>query len=447
MIASSSLRSPSARHLSSLSSLALVLGCFGCGDATAPARAPSAPSRPGLTQEEIAARFEELLARENGPFGKHEVAFLDGKVQGKVEAASKPTVDCEGASCDVTLDMGRDADGDPSSIVCTVTTEVAAFGPLVAALVHEANKTEIPTLTTRATSEGLAVSFVTDAVGQVDDNVVVTTPKAAALYGRGYTAICHDRMPGGRKTFERVVGELFDSLRANDATSKRGLFAAGFHTRAGERENGFRFDLVASRDGETRGYQEVSVHFALESAEGSWKAYDAIGVVVRDAAGNVEDMRRRVWIHGVGPIQLSAKPSEDKKMRVKLEAGNAINAIELTPPAKASTEVWSAPDLLAVSNGRAPSYTYSMPAIHDRDPTLQRVTVKRTAPGVLQLHVGNKTGTAVDTSEDDLEVHVDERGLVKKVVGSASVSERLFTWGELPMGRGRIAGGAARGAK
>ena len=94
------------------------------------------------------------------------------------------------------------------------------------------------------------------------------------------------------------------------------------------------------------------------------------------------------------------------------------------------------------------SFTYSMPGIQDHDPTLQRVLVKRTAPGVLQIRVGaTKEGTAA-FGRDDLEVHVDERGLVKKVVGSATVSERLFTWGELPMGRGRVTGGtASRGAK
>jgi len=136
---------------------------------------------------------------------------------------------------------------------------------------------------------------------------------------------------------------------------------------------------------------------------------------------------------------------------VKLEVGSQVNALEMTPRAPANTELWSAPHLLAVSSGRAPSYTYSIPSVADRDPTFRSVTVKRTAPGVLveTMSDGSKAASA-DASPGD-ELHVDERGLVTKLVSATHVSELLFAWGDVPSSRGRamhgVSGAIARGAK
>jgi hypothetical protein len=392
----------------------LLAGC--AASPGAEAKAASTGKTP-MTQEEMVRRLEGFMAREQGPFDHFEVSFFGGQVTGTVESASKPTVECDGGNCVMMLDLGKDADGDASNIACTVSTALSPFGPAVLAVVGEATLTETPRLTTRESGQGLAATFVANAQLVTDDNLMVATPKVGVLYARGFMARCHDVQAGGRKTFDRVVGGLFDSMEIEEKgeDAPAGVFAVGYQRREGDRPTGFRFSFITRRGEKEPGHQELTASFALETEGTNWRLHDALGVVSRDETGAVEDMSRLAWVHGKGPLRLSAKPAEGKKMRLKFEAGSHVNALELTPRAPTNTEIWAAPELLAVSTGRSGSYTYSIPALDERDPSLHTLTLKRTAPGVLvEVEDDGSKKKAKAAPEEGDEIHVDERGLVTK---------------------------------
>ena len=403
------------------------------------------PAKAGKTPraaQDNGARLEGLMARENGPFAKHPVSLLDGLASGSVEASTPPRVECEkdahGAlGCFFRVELGSDAEGDANSIVCSATSAFRPFGPELKGFLDEATLAEVPRIETRSRGEGIAVSFVANSQRQEADSLRVGTPKLAVLYAHGYMTVCQDMMAGGRKTFERVVGQFFDGLKFKPGSTAPAIFSSGYQERAGERTTGFRYHYIATRAGGEPGFSEFSAAFSLRTDGKSWRVVDQGQAVERDDKGDIQSMRTLYWIDGKGPIVLSAKPSEDKKFRLKLEAGTKTDSLEASPKAPLGTEFWSAPELLKVSSGSASSYRYAILTMNDSDPSFRYITLTRSKPGLLledeeTLSSTGKKLAKTDEARPKDELHIDARGLVTKEVSSSSVSELIHTWGELP---------------
>ena len=375
------------------------------------------------------------------------LVLLDGLASGEVEAVSAPKTSCKktkagGSLCSFEVDLGKDEDGDVANLYCTVSTEHPVFGVMLKDLLEKQQLNEMPVLVTRAAGEGLAVGFVADATHETDSKTNFGTAKLAAFVAHGYFTLCFDPSAGLRETFSRVTGHLFDSLRFKDNPDAPAMFAYGYQERAGDRTVGFRYGSLTRRVAPDAGYVEASAHFFLATDEKSWQVRDAARFVDRDAKGNIEKMVELAWHDGKGPLELSAKPSEDRKFRLKLEAGSTTNGLESTPKAPLNTELWAAPDLLRVASGAAPSYRYAFIDLLDSDPTFHYITLTRSAPGVLLENEEPLTAPGahakVTTSKDELQL--DAHGLVKKEVSTGSVFELIHTWGDLPPDPGRQEG-------
>jgi hypothetical protein len=427
---------PAARLAAALAVAALATGCAGMS-ATGKARTPR-------SAQERLAHYERMMRRENGPFETHALSTLDGFAVGEIESRTAPRPECDktstgGVACSFEVDLGADADGDANNIVCRTTTDFQAFGPQLKEFLGEWKLSEVPQLEARSQGEGIAVRFVANAEHEEPQSLIVGTAKFAVLYAHGYAAVCLDRQPGGRRTFERVVGHFFQSLKFKAAAQSPTLFSTGYQERAGDRTTGFRYRFVTRRSGDAPGFSELSAAFSLETDGKTWRVMDYAQSVERDDAGEVASMRTLFWLDGKGPAVLSAKPSEDRKYRLKFEAGQKTDALEASPKAKLSTEFWSAPDLLKVSTGSSPSYRYAILTLHDSDPAFRYVTLTRSKPGVLLEDEETLSSTGVKVPEAGKgeprskdELYVDARGLVTKEVSSSSVSELVHTWGELP---------------
>lgn len=442
--------------------LALVAALLLSGCAVGTMGRAGTTGRPGKarrTAQENGARLEGLLARENGPFAKHPVSLLDGLVSGSVEASVPPKVECakdaHGALvCSLLVDLGKDADGDANSIVCSATSGFRPFGPELKGLLREAPLSEVPRIETKSRGEGIAVSFVSTTERQEADSIRIGTPKLAVLYAHGYMTVCADMMAGGRKTFDRVVGQFFDGLKFKPGSSSPAIFSSGYQERAGERTTGFRYHYIATRSGDEPGFSEFSAAFSLRTDGKTWRVVDQGQAVERDDKGDIQSMRTLYWLDGKGPIVLSAKPSEDKKFRLKLEAGTKSDSLEASPKAPLGTEFWSAPELLKVSSGSASSYRYAILTLNDSDPSFRYITLTRSKPGLLLedeetlSSSGKKAAKTAEARPKD-ELHIDGRGLVTKEVSSDSVSELIHTWGELPslLGTRKARTGGATGSK
>ncbi len=425
-----------ATRLSGLYLLVAVAGCGGAAKDTTPAT-PSAESLADRAQLVTRWRARELPAVPMKP-----LVMIDGLATGEVESLVDPKPDCKatnasGTICDFKVDLGKDSDGDPANVVCSVTTDLPAYGVVLKNFLDKSGLDETPTLETRAVGEGLAVAFVANSSREVDTKTMFGTAKMAALLAHGYFTLCLDDSAGLRETFTRVTRHFFESLKFKDNPRGPAIFAYGYQERAGDRTAGFRFGALVKRGDTDPGYVESSAHFFLETDGKSWEVKDAVHVVERDPKGAIEKLVELVWLDGKGPISLSAKPSEDKKFRLKLEAGNQTNGLESTPKAPLNTELWAAPDLLRVASGTAPSYRYAFLDVIDSDPAFHYITLTRTAPGVLledqeALTSGGKKPAPGEGGSSKDELQVDAHGLVKKEVSTLTVSELIHTWGDLP---------------
>jgi hypothetical protein len=396
----------------------------------------------GKARVDAAAEYQRLMSRENGPFAKHRLQLFGGLATGEYEAIAPSHPDCTPAdadgdsSCDVRLSLGQDADGDASDIHCLVdTTPRGPFGAIVAHRLDGAGLMEMPKLAVAKTGEGVSVSFVANWMKNAEDMNTVGTLKVATFYSQGYSATCSDTQPGGRKTFERVVGDFFRSLKLAPNPARPALMTMAYELRQGDRSTGFRYGLVEKRIGGKAGTAEIDFGFRLKTDGKTWTASDNSLLVARGATGNVELYRHAFsGANGQRMLVLSAKPSEDGKFRLKLERGEKTDALEATPKAPLSTELWSAGEFAKVSRGARSNYRYATLGIDDSgDPTFNYLSITRSSPGVLleEEEASKKNAQDLEASLKD-ELHVLDDGSVAKEVSTDSISQRIHTWGRLP---------------
>lgn len=409
--------------------LASVSGCANKG---------GTPAATSHDAKDVQARLEKMMARENGPFQKHKLELLDGLAAGEIEAQSAPKPECkkeEGLpSCTFSVELGKDEDGDAHNIICSTSLRFDAFGPTVKGLIDDGQLLETPRVEVKTAGEGIGVAFVANFSREADNSVSVGTMKVATFYAHGFMAECFDKGAGGRKTFGRIVDAYFQSLKFKEAPGRKVAFAFGYKERSGDRTTGLRFGYLATDPGSGATTQS-EVAFSLTTDGKTWSVFDAGAEVVRDKDDAVESMRQLLWADGKGPLALSAKPGEDGKYRLKLEAGPRTNALESTPKAPFTTELWSAAELAKVANGGATSYRYATLGVNDDDPAFRYVTLTRAKPGVLleEVEAGKRTKALADGAPQPKdEMTVDAKGLVTKRVSTDSVLELVHSWGQMP---------------
>jgi hypothetical protein len=435
------------KRIASVGLVSLVAAVAACNHGQGPASSPGGSG----DAEGTAAKVKRWMAREMPPAGMQRVELLEGLASGEIESKTPPKPECDkndsGATyCGISADLGKDEDGDDCNVVCAVTDDLPVFGLMLKKHLGENNLDETPTLTTTRVGEGIGISFVANISHADGDKTLFGTAKFAALYTHGFVATCLDAMSGGRKTFDRVVGHFFGSLKLKPGRDKSTLFSVGHQLRAGDRTGGFRYGVISKRADDEPGFVERSVSFWLETDGKTWSVRDRFVDVERDPKGGIEKMTELYFPDGQGPVTLSAKPSEDKKFHLKLEAGDKSSGIESTPHAPLNTELWAAPELRKVATGSSPVYKYAFLDVVDSDPSFHYVTLTRQAPGVLLEDASQPaSGTAKKASKDLAtkdELHVDARGLVTKQVSTDLISELLVTWGELPQSGVRKLGAA-----
>jgi hypothetical protein len=395
------------------------------------------------TKVDAAAELQRLMSRENGPFPKHRLQLFGGLATGEYESQtpSKPEctpVDADGdSSCEVRLAMGQDDDGDASDIYCMIdTTPRGPFGAIIANRLNGAGLIEMPKLGIAKTGDGITVGMVANWMKPGEDVNTVGTLKVAVLFSQGYSATCSDVRPGGRKTFDRVVGEFFRSLKFAPNPTRPAFMTMAYDLRQGDRSTGFRYGLIEKRIGGKPGSAEIAFTFRLKTDGKTWTTMDNSLLVARDPAGNVELYRHAIGgDNGKTLAVLSAKPAEDRKFRLKLERGEKTDALESTPKAPLSTELWSAGEFAKVARGTRPSYRYATIGVDDTgEPAFRYISITRSAPDVLlEEEEGDKKSDEKDlaaTLKDEL--HVVGDGSVAKEVSADSVSQRIFVWGKLP---------------
>jgi hypothetical protein len=414
-----------------------VLG--GCASTPHRAHAPKPATAEG--QEGAAKSFAQLMARENGPFKKHHLELFGGLATGDYESTGPAMPECtkdadEDQSCGLKLGMGDDEDGEPFDIVCFVdTTPRGPFGTVVAHRLAGMGLAEPPKVAVKKVGEGIAIEWIANTQGQNEEGgTLVGTTKVATLYSQGYSATCSDARAGGRATFRRVVGDFFASLRFAPNPRRPAHAALGYDVRRGDQSSGFRYGLVEKRGDGKPGTAEVHFAYAMESDGKTWKSVDSNLVVLRDPAGKVELYRHAASSHdGTKLAALTAKPTEDGKYRLKSERAGKSDALESTPRAPLTTELWAASELSKVAKGKAASYRYATLGFDDAgDPKFSYITLSRSAPGVLLEEEEDKKakGDLKGSLKDEL--HLAPDGTVTKEVAPSFVSERVYTFGKLP---------------
>jgi hypothetical protein len=182
------------------------------------------------------------------------------------------------------------------------------------------------------------------------------------------------------------------------------------------------------------GTAEMHLSYAMESDGKTWKSIDGSLVVLRDPSGKVDLYRYAASAHdGTKLSVLSAKPSEDGKFRLKAERAGKSDALESTPRAPLTTELWAAAELSKVAKGKTPSYRYATLGYDDAgDPKFSYITLSRSAPGVLLEEEEDKKakGDLKGALKDEL--HLAPDGTVTKEVATHFVSERIYSFGKLP---------------
>ena len=124
--------------------------------------------------------------------------------------------------------------------------------------------------------------------------------------------------------------------------------------------------------------------------------------------------------------------SEDGKFRLKSERAGKSDALESTPRAPLTTELWAASELSKVAKGKSASYRYATLGFDDAgDPKFSYITLSRSAPGVLLEEDKKAKGDLKGALKDELHLAAD--GTVTKEVATSFVSERIYSFGKLPM--------------
>jgi hypothetical protein len=115
------------------------------------------------------------------PAPMQHVALLDGAASGEIESRTEPKAECTtsdaGMTCSVEADLGKDDDGDPQGVACSVTSAATPFGIMLKKVLGEHKLEETPTLETKQLGEGIAISFAANAFRHDGDNTIYGTAK------------------------------------------------------------------------------------------------------------------------------------------------------------------------------------------------------------------------------------------------------------------------------
>jgi hypothetical protein len=425
------------RYVAFIGLAALTAGC-----STVDHNKPAAHARAtGTDARQRAATLQRIRGWEAPPLKMFHVELPDGLMSGDVESKTPPKVECKNLddnsrSCAIVLDLGKDADGDPRTVECAATWNPVPlpFGVMVRAALGKFGLDEPPRVNvgwSKGKDGGLVARFNANASYETPENTIVGTAKLAVRYTPGHTLFCSDTAGGAEATMLRLTNELFDSAKVKghgdgiviqDATKER----------RGDAPTGFRYSYL--RKGEDGGFSEFSTAFRVMSTDEHWDVRDFLRSATRDEKGNIESLRQVYWLNPKHTFILSAKPGEQGRLRLKLESNGKSDALEVTPRAPLSTELWESPGLLRVGAGSSPKHRYAYLAVsEDGEPTLAYSNVTRIRDGLVQEEVemhGKKQKNAEKAEKNELSL--DERGFVVKQVSSDSVDERLYFSGTLP---------------
>ena len=442
--------------LVALAALALPFA-GGCGttDGKSAAHPQGARTDPRLR----AAKIQRIRHWEASQLKMFHVELPDGVMSADVEAKAPPKVECKtlddgNRSCGIALDLGKDDEGDPRTMECAATwnTIPLPFGVMVRAALGKFGLDEPPRVSiawAAGSDGGLVARFNANASFETPENTIVGTAKFAARYTPGHTLFCTDTTGGAEATMLRLTNQLFDSAKVKGLADGV-VIQEATKERRGDAPTGFRFSFI--RKAEDGGFTEVSSSFRVKSTDEHWDVMDYLRAATRDQKGTVESLRQVYWVNPKHTLVLSAKPGEQGRLRIKLESNGKSDAIEVTPQAPLSTELWESPSLLRVGSGGSPRHRYAFLAVSDDgEPTLAYANLTRIRDGLVQEEVevhGKKSKNAEKSQKNELSL--DDRGFVLKQVSSDSVDERIHFSGALPLAPpGSIAGrpAEARSAK
>ncbi len=397
-----------------------------------------------VSPEAAMERMMVLMAREHGTHPSHDFTTLDGLATASLEAKTPPKPTCENEGeelgCTFEADLGKDSDGDGVNIVCRVSTAFTPFGPMLKELQGESRLIEVPEFVVEELGQGVAARFMANTARKTESGAAIGTLKFATLYARGYMTTCADASPGGRKTFERIVGAYFKSLTFSENPRLPAVFSFAYKQRKGDHVEGFRYGFVSKRIDPQKGFAELHTSFQLETDGKTWTVVDSGEQVLRDDNGALESVRDMYWADGKGPLMLSAKPSEDGRFRLKSEIGPTSDSLELTPKVPLGTELWSAAALLQLSSGKLQQWQYAGLTMDEGDPSLHYVTLTRLSSGVLLEQVEDHNTKDSTPTEAKDELYLNEQGIVTKEVTSDNVIELVHLWGMLPEVASRVSG-------
>lgn len=428
-------RAPSGRAATPGLASALLLAAplvVGCGGRQTEANTPVAESN-----ESAQAKITRWLARESPEQPSRKVTLLKGLIQGTIEGDNAPRIECDPTgtdACTLHTSLGKDADGDPTSIFCTATTDTPNFGLVIRKALDGAELSEIPKIEAASAGPGFAVSFVANSLKEADDGNQVGTAKIKTLYVQNYAMTCFDIGSGNRKSFARVVDKFFASLTFQPNPKRPALLAQGRIVRQGDQIIGIGYTYIEKRGDNKPGTDETSRRFVLETDGASWTHLDHSSSILRDAAGGTERTTSVFSANGQTGVVLTSKAAETPgKLRVKAEIGGKTESIELTPQESLSTEIWSAPHLLRVSRGERPTHKYGHLDINDdREPAVAYATLTKKAPGTLEETIQSPSQRAAEDGEEKNELVLDDDGFVKKQVSQKAIIELAYKWGSLP---------------
>jgi hypothetical protein len=413
-----------------------LLPLVACSSSARPAKGESGDSSDTISSEEKA---RQLRSWEASNLKRFALELPDGIMVADVEAIAPPKVSCEETdtmrSCAVELPIGETEDGTPRAVECLAMwiPVPPPFGRLTKEAIGQMSLAEVPRFEAEW-SEGeqpaLIAKFAADTALASEEGTLIGTLKVAARYAPAHTLFCGERQAGGKETFTRVVSGFFESVRLSDSSPQPVLQSVRRH-RTGDAHSGFEVSYVFDND--DGGHSEFSANFRLETTERQWGVRDRVLAVQRDRKGTVESLRE-VFVDNRGLSSvLSAKRTESGKLRLKLERDGKSDALELTPKAPLSTELWESPALLRVSSGRAAKHKYAFLSVdRDGEPTLGYAKFARLSGNVVQEEV-EVPGRS--SAQERNELTVDEGGFVLKQVSSGTITERLHHSGRLPGGR------------
>jgi hypothetical protein len=397
----------------------------------------------GMDPTVRAAKLHRIRHWEASQLKMFHVELPDGVMSADLEAKAPPRAECKNLddgsrTCGIVVDLGKDNEGHPRTIECAAawTAVPLPFGVMVRTALGRFGLDEPPRVNVAwATGNdgGLVARFNAHVSFETPENTMVGTAKIAARYTPGHTLFCSDTSGGAEATMLRVTNQLFESARVKGLTDGV-VIQDAFKERRGDAATGFRFSFV--RKAEEGGFTEVTSSFRVTSTDQHWDVRDYVRTASRDPKGAIESLRQVYWLNPKHAVVLSAKPGEQGRLRVKLENNGKSDALEVTPQAPLSTEIWESPGLLRVGSGGSPKHRYAFLAVSDDgEPTLAYANLTRLRDGVVQEEVevhGKKTKSAAKIEKNELSL--DGRGFVLKQVSSDSVDERIHFSGALPGG-------------